>query len=144
MGPLLLMLALAGAAPAPATGASSFCPGRSLANPHWIARPTGVDITRFYPPHTDGPTGGRVVMDCVVKADGGLGGCTLVLEEPLGAGFGAATLKLAGRFRLEVQTPEGRKTVGQHVCIPVRWETADEAPATSQPPPPRIVPTPPR
>ena len=57
--------------------------------------------------------GGKVVLLCRVKADGGLEDCTAQSETPQGYGFGAAAVKSAGAFRLAPNAKDGSPTAGR-------------------------------
>jgi protein TonB len=103
-----------------------------IAQPDWIAKPTGADIKRLYPAQAlkQGVTG-KVVMTCRVDAAGKLQRCALndvaVTGEnlPVGPnadlGFGAATLKLAELFQMKPTSKDGVATAGGEIRIPVRW-----------------------
>ncbi|MGH6965979.1 MAG: TonB family protein, partial [Phenylobacterium sp.] len=103
-----------------------------IAQPDWIAKPTGADIQRLYPAQAlkQGVTG-KVVMTCRIDAAGMLQRCSLndvaVTGEnlPVGPnadlGFGAATLKLAELFQMKPKSKDGVVTAGAEVRIPVRW-----------------------
>ena len=87
-----------------------------------MKRPTGEDIARVYPDRAarDG-VDGRAALDCMIKADGRLGDCKVMLEEPAGAGFGEATLRLSTIFRMQSKSSDGIETAGGRIRIPVRY-----------------------
>ena len=78
---------------------------------------------------------GRSSMECTVKDDGALTDCHVVSESPVGKGFGAATLRLASRFKMRPPTADGAPTAGGKVMIPLSWRIA-----TPPPPPPDPAP----
>jgi hypothetical protein len=73
-------------------------------------------------------------MNCTVTAAGGLTGCQAVSEDPAGYGFVAATLPLAGAFRLKTWTTDGQPVVGGVVRVPIRYDLKQvPAPAPAKP-----------
>src|SRR5262245_6400469 len=90
----------------------------------WVERPGAQDFARLYPLGAihDGVEG-RVNLDCTVRPDHRLD-CTIASEEPVGRGFGQATLRLAEKFRMADQTRQGQDTVGGRVRVPIRWNIA--------------------
>lgn len=72
----------------------------------------------------------RVMMACVVRAGGVLADCSVVSEDPAGAGLGPIALSLAPTFRVSTWTTEGLPVVGGSIRIPLRYEPeGDPAPA---------------
>ncbi|HWA00120.1 MAG TPA: TonB family protein [Caulobacterales bacterium] len=93
-----------------------------ITNPQWITRPNGRDFARFYPPRAlDRGMEGRVVMDCLVGADGRLT-CTVTSEEPAGWNFGSAAVQISRQFRMQPRLENGRPTEGgrYRLTIPFR------------------------
>jgi hypothetical protein len=87
----------------------------------WLDRPGVPSFARLYPRAAlHNGVEGRVVLDCIVKADLGLD-CEVVSEHPLGHGFGEATLRLSEEFRIAPQTQRGVGTIGARVRVPIRW-----------------------
>jgi TonB family protein len=73
---------------------------------------------RVYPPQAlKTGVGGTAKLRCQVRADGHLGDCTVVAEQPLNAGFGAAALQLAPLFQID---PETRATTTV-TTLPIRF-----------------------
>lgn len=64
---------------------------------------------------------GRVVMDCRVDAQGRMGGCLVISEEPNALGLGAAALKLAPYYKLSPTLPDGRSVGGGVVRLPINF-----------------------
>ncbi|MBL8537860.1 MAG: energy transducer TonB [Hyphomonadaceae bacterium] len=96
--------------------------GQSLiTNPSFLERPSGRDFERYFPRRalTRGESG-RVVLDCAVAADGRLS-CAVASEEPLGWGFGDASLQAARHFRVAPATADGRPTSGGRLRVPMVW-----------------------
>ncbi|HEY3815402.1 MAG TPA: energy transducer TonB [Caulobacteraceae bacterium] len=111
-------------------------PVRVINNPDWIRRPNGEDFVTYYPPTAlEAGAGGHTAMECLVESDGSLSNCRIISETPTDMGFGAATLRLASRFRMRPQTVDGQSVRGARVVIPIAWKVEDEPP----PPPPVIV-----
>ena len=70
-------------------------------------------------------TNGRATMSCTVRANGTLTDCSIVSEEPPGAGFGEATLELARFFRMRPMTVDCVPVEGGTVCVPVVWRAPE-------------------
>lgn len=49
-------------------------------------------------------------------------GCSIVEEQPAGAGFGAAVLQLADSFRIGARDADGDLTEGRSVRIATRYQ----------------------
>lgn len=87
--------------------------------PGWARRPSAVDIGRVYPRAAlRQGVGGKAIIGCKVVANGTLSECAVVAEEPVGMGFGEATLALAPLFQMRPQA-NGRPVEGSRVRIPV-------------------------
>lgn len=95
-----------------------------IGKPKWTQLPSFNDVSSVLPPAAKaaGIYKARVVLNCGVHAQGGVGTCSVASEEPTGLGYGAAALSLAPFFRLALWTDEGLPTVGGSVRIPVRFD----------------------
>ncbi|MBR7617873.1 TonB family protein [Phenylobacterium sp. 20VBR1] len=104
-----------------------------ITQPLWKTTPNLIDFIRAYPEKPRlARIGGRAVVQCGVKADGGLEACAVVSEEPIGLGFGEAALKLAGGMVLHPQTRAGVDVAGGVIQIPIRF-AAPPAPPEGRP-----------
>lgn len=93
-----------------------------ITNPRWIERPSGQDFADLYPRRAaQAEREGRVVLDCVVAANGRIS-CTVASEEPEGWGFGEASLRASRRFRIAPQLEDGRPSEGGRLRVPMRWQ----------------------
>jgi protein TonB len=91
----------------------------------WIEQPDGRDYALLFPPRAlRERVDGLVSMDCLVDGEGRLD-CTVVVEDPEGYGFGAATLEIAREFRLAPETRDGQPTAGGRVRRTIRWMMAN-------------------
>ena len=107
-------------APAPRPAA------RAILDPVWVLRPSQQDVSDLYPLlAAEENRTGMAVIDCVVTASGRLSACRVAAERPARYGFGAATLKLASRFRMRTTTRSGEPIAGRRVRVPVRWRMDD-------------------
>ena len=107
-------------APAPRVAA------RAILDPVWLLQPSREDVSDLYPPvAADENRTGMVTIDCAVTASGRLSACKVAAERPARYGFGAATLKLASRFRMRSTTQSGESIAGRRVRVPVRWRLED-------------------
>jgi protein TonB len=92
-----------------------------LTGMNWVERPTGQDFARNYPHDAlRNNIEGRAILDCLVGADGRLS-CIVLSEEPVGQGFGEASLRVARSFRAALQTRDGRTTAGGRARVPITW-----------------------
>ena len=97
-----------------------------ITRPDWLSRPSGEDLARFYPDRArEEGVSGRATISCTVTARGGLTGCSVVSETPSGSGFGAATLRAAGRFRMKPKTENGQPVEGGTVKVPLVWQLGE-------------------
>ncbi len=104
--------------------------------PSWIRKPNGDDLSRFYPPAAlERGVEGRAVVDCLVTNEGLLTDCTVVMEEPAGMQFGAATLRVTSRFKMRPTAADGTPVGGAHVRLPMNWRIAG---GPAEPPPPTV------
>lgn len=109
---------------------------RVIGTPQWTQLPSAGAVVDGYPAEarTQGISGARVVMNCVVGAGGTVQDCQVTSEEPAEFGFGQAALALAPHFRLSVWTQEGLPTVGGRVTLPIRYQLPAAAPDASAAP----------
>jgi TonB family protein len=89
--------------------------GPVIQNPVWIRKPDGMDMARFYP----GGGSGEAVVKCRVDEAGKLKPCEVVSETS--SRFGAAAIKVAGRFQMKRVMADGQSVKGGQVVVPIRW-----------------------
>jgi TonB family protein len=110
------VLGALGAREPPAAG-----PAVSLSEVPFAQRPSARDFSRHYPNRAlRAGINGRVALSCTVRQDLRLD-CLIAEEDPPNEGFGAAALRIAGRFRAARQFPDGRSTVGAQVTVPIAF-----------------------
>ena len=127
---LLAFGAVVQAAPPTDAGAPIELPlDQDLAGADLVQLPKNDDLQREYPPialmmnlH------GQATMTCKALTTGRLDDCHVVSEDPVGMGFGAATVRTAVYFRVKPATRDGLPVDGT-ITIPLRWQTAGGAPA---------------
>jgi TonB family protein len=96
-----------------------------ITTPDWLSKPSGADLVALYPPAAAAShLSGRAVLACVVDAEGALQDCTAPMETPPGAGFGAAALAMATRFRMRPMSRDGVPVAGAKVRIPINFAIA--------------------
>lgn len=106
-----------------------------IGHPEWRALPTLSDMAAIIPAAARKAQvfRARVVMVCVVAADGGLQDCKSESEEPSGLGYADAALSLSRYFRLAIWTEEGLPVIGGVVRVPLRFDLG-AGPAPAAPP----------
>lgn len=110
----------------------------AITDPDWIAKPSGQDFARFYPPLARNlGMPGRALISCVVSPLGILDRCKVVDEIPDGLEFGNAALALAPLFHMRPKTVDGVAVGGTEIRIPIRFSLA-AADSPPPPPPPRF------
>ncbi len=124
----LMVVALAATLAASPTLASS-CkwPPRNAGATHeritwpytWKRTPHGGEFARYYPATAAFQGDGRATITCELTAEGFLRNCVVDHEEPEGKGFGAATVKLALLFQLDMKASCARP--GMRLQFPVAW-----------------------
>lgn len=104
-----------------------------VTKPDWATKPVPADLADVYPPAAEkSGLGGRATIECRVATDGLLAHCRLLAEDPRGAGFGEAALKLSQRFRMKPMSRDGHPVAGGVVRIPIMFRI----PAPPAPPQP--------
>lgn len=93
-----------------------------ITNPSWSRHPMPS-----YPAAAleQGLTRGTVSLSCTVAAGGKVSDCSILHEDPVGAGYGAAALAAAAEARLSPRTVEGA-AIGGTVRFRVRFQTSAE------------------
>jgi TonB family protein len=66
------------------------------------------------------PTEAVAILNCLVKDDGRLTGCTVEGESSPELGVGDAALKMASRFQVDLLGPDGKSRAGSYIQVPVR------------------------
>lgn len=108
-------------------------PAPRITRPDWAELPSAAVIAQFMPQAARRGDGGKALIQCKVTRAGRLKDCTLVSETPPGEGFGAAALKMAGKFKMKPKTLDGAPVAGGVVRIPIAFNPPAEAPAPSAP-----------
>ncbi|MGD9980674.1 MAG: hypothetical protein AB7H66_15990 [Hyphomonadaceae bacterium] len=103
-------------------GPSTTAPPRAAGSVVWTQRPSGQSIRERYPDRAlrDG-VGGRVVLDCRVQGNLGVA-CSVASETPVGAGFGAAAMRVANSYRARPTLSDGTSAVGANARIAVNFQ----------------------
>lgn len=60
------------------------------------------------------------LLNCLVKSDGRLTGCTVQDETPSELGVGQAALSMASQFQVDLLGPDGKSRAGSYIQVPVR------------------------
>ena len=104
------------------TDVAEYGPLTALRNAPWAAAPTSADMAAAWPKAApDTLEFAKVRLQCGISPDTSLTGCTLLSEDPLGLGFGAAALALVSRFRTRgVLTDQGLLKTAR-VILPITF-----------------------
>ncbi len=116
--------------PPPEPAASAYTTPTALPplinDPDWSVLPNRAEVSRLYPPRAfDAGMNGAATIDCIVATGGDVMDCHVIEEAPRDLGFGAASLKLADRFRMRATTRSGAPAAGRHVHIAILWRLAE-------------------
>lgn len=117
----------------PAAEAAAPSGPAAITQPDWLRRPSGDDLARFFPREAmrKGQSG-RAVISCSVTATGALANCSVVAEDPPGAGFGAAAVAMASKFEMRPMTRNGQPVAGGAVRIPINFATRPTMPVLKE------------
>jgi TonB family protein len=90
-----------------------------------LHEPSLAEKTAVWPKDAAGqPHFGAAKVDCFIKADGALEGCTVAEEEPNGQSIGEAALKLAPQYRVQASDKALKLADGRvRVEITLRYDT---------------------
>lgn len=101
-----------------------------IAAPDYASTPRGEDVVTYYPKAAAAANiEGRATIDCTVDEQGLLRGCIVLNEEPAGAGFGAAALRLSPLFKMRPMTKDGVPVAGGAIRIPIRFALPKDEPS---------------
>ena len=97
---------------------------RVIASPDWTLLPDPALSGALYPAQAleAGVASGVGQVDCRITADGKLGDCALLSEDPAALGFGAAALAATSQLRANLWTRDGQRAVGARVVVPLRFD----------------------
>ena len=111
-----------------------------ITRPDWVSRPSGADVSRYYPLLAMRmEQAGLVLLQCSVTAEGTMENCSAVEEAPLGLGFADGALRMASLFKMKPQTVNGVAVSGGVVRIPITFRLGGDDPP---PPSPQLGPAP--
>ena len=86
----------------------------------WLEQPAAQDYANNYPQEAlDHEREGRVVLDCIIQADGYL--ACAPQDDGAEFDFERATLAVAAKLRAAPQTEDGQPTAGRRIRRTFRW-----------------------
>jgi hypothetical protein len=104
-------------------------PIEGVITPEWTQIPTSDQMAQFYPKLPEFLNlAGRVRLDCLTTAAGGLEQCVVASERPGGLGFGAAAVALSAYFHLKPRTVGGSAVGGDETSVSLAFQMPAEAP----------------
>src|SRR5579871_2515633 len=105
--------------------------GADLSDPVWTQAPERDAWAKAYPAQAaQARIAGSVRLRCKAAADGSLQNCSVASETPVGEGFGAAALSLAGGMQLRTTSTDGSLIAGRQVEFPIKFDPALLKPPT--------------
>jgi TonB family protein len=97
---------------------------QALPRTDWVRPPNPAEHARYYPPSAlERGVAGRVVLDCLVAAQGRLR-CAIASEEPLAAGFAQAALASSRSMQMATEI-DGQSSIGRRVRVPMQFRTEE-------------------
>lgn len=94
-----------------------------ITHPDWIRKPNFAQMQRVFPERAIRMgVAGQATLACIVAANGSVGGCQVVSEDPGDYGFGKAAIRLQPYFRMKPAMVDGKPVDGAVVKIPVRFD----------------------
>lgn len=94
-----------------------------ITHPDWIRKPNFAQMQRVFPERAIRMgVAGQATLACIVAANGSVGGCQVVSEDPGDYGFGKAAIRLQPYFRMKPAMVDGKAVDGAVVKIPVRFD----------------------
>ncbi|MBI5939946.1 MAG: energy transducer TonB [Caulobacterales bacterium] len=101
----------------------SIPPTPVISHPDWIRKPNFAQMQRVFPERAIRMgVAGQATLACIVAANGSVGGCQVVSEDPGDYGFGKAAIRLQPYFRMKPAMVDGKAVDGAVVKIPVRFD----------------------
>jgi TonB family protein len=115
--------------------------GRIIDHPDWVDAGDPGKFGNLFPAKAKAAdlATGRVVLDCIADAGGGMTNCRVVSEDPAGMDFGAAALKLATTMAIAPKGQDGQAVAGAHVDFAVRINDPGAAQKVSSDKPVRMI-----
>ena len=93
-----------------------------------LSTPSDTEVSAAWPAAAKARKApGNAIALCKADVAGRLSGCQVMVERPGGAGFGAALVSLAPRYRLRYAA-EGARPAAADVLISATWPVPDVAP----------------
>ena len=94
-----------------------------ITRPDWIRKPNFAQMQRVFPERAIRMgVAGQATLACIVAANGSVGGCQVISEDPGDYGFGKAAVRLQPYFRMKPAMVDGKAVDGAVVKIPVRFD----------------------
>jgi TonB family protein len=112
--------------------------GRPLVDPHmiWLRQPGPADIAAAYPRRARAQKRpGRANLSCKFGSDGHVHDCRILLEDPVGEGFGNAAMEVASRYVAPGRAPDGKAIDAFAVHLSIDFDPAVLNGAESAPKP---------
>jgi TonB family protein len=104
------------------TGAASYGNLSAMTTAPWQTAPVSADLVAAWPKSAPaGLTEAHVRLSCPFNANGTLGQCAILSEDPPGLGFGAAALTLASRFSLRSGVASPEQLAKARVILPITF-----------------------
>jgi TonB family protein len=99
--------------------------GAPSSRPVWLERPEADDLRRRFPRNAlRAGIAGRVVLECLIRAEGALL-CVVFSEDPPEQGFGEAALQIAQEYRASPLLQDGTPAQGARIRLPITFAVSE-------------------
>jgi TonB family protein len=99
--------------------------GAPSSRPVWLERPEADDLQRRFPRNAlRAGIAGRVVLECLIRAEGDLL-CVVFSEDPPEQGFGEAALQIAQEYRASSLLQDGTPAQGARIRLPITFAVSE-------------------
>jgi TonB family protein len=96
-----------------------------VTDPIWLQRPPDTAYAQYRPKSFNGA--GSAAISCTITAEGALSDCKVTDEDPPGAGFGEAALRMSTLFRMRPRSFSHARVAGGTFVTRIRFPASEPA-----------------